>query len=169
MPPHRPTAPAHPTHTTPPRRAAGKLVELEYCAIEDRRLRGQLRNAGDLEVAVTALQVAALKRLGPGSTVLLLDRSGSGTARAVAKALAARGFGRVFVIKGGFNGWVASKLRVKSSGVAFSRVEVVPTLFGTGSTRPVTKAMPASARGNGRPVSVSGIAPRRALPSSTGQ
>ena len=82
-------------------------MELEYAAIEDRRVRNQLRNAGDLEVQVTALQVAALKRLSPGSKVLLMDRNGGGPARAVAKELAARGFGRVFVIKGGFNGWVS--------------------------------------------------------------
>ena len=50
---------------------------------------------------VTALQIAALKRLGKGNKILLLDRSG-GAAKAVARALAERGFGRVFVIKGGF-------------------------------------------------------------------
>lgn len=51
---------------------------------------------------VTALQIAALKRLSGSSTIFLLDRTGSGTAKAVAKALAGRGFGRVFLIKGGF-------------------------------------------------------------------
>ena len=51
---------------------------------------------------MTALQIAALKRLGKGNKVLLLDRNGGGAAKAVARALADRGFGRVFVIKGGF-------------------------------------------------------------------
>ena len=46
--------------------------------------------------------IAALKRLSGSSTIFLLDRTGSGTAKAVAKALAGRGFGRVFLIKGGF-------------------------------------------------------------------
>ncbi|EFN57939.1 hypothetical protein CHLNCDRAFT_142036 [Chlorella variabilis] len=143
---------------------ASKLVELEYAAIEDRRVRNQLRNAGDLEVQVTALQVAALKRLSPGSKVLLMDRNGGGPARAVAKELAARGFGRVFVIKGGFNGWVSSKLRTKTANIAYSRVEVVPGTFaGTGSTKPGPRQLPAASR-NGRPVTVSG---RRALPSIT--
>lgn len=56
-------------------------------------------------VQVTALQIAALRRLGRGDRILLLDRSGGGPAKAVARALAERGFGRVFVIKGGFQGW----------------------------------------------------------------
>ena len=65
---------------------------------------------------MTALQIAALKRLGKGNKILVLDRSGGSTAKAVARALAERGFGRVFVIKGGFQvglggvvclGWVA--------------------------------------------------------------
>lgn len=51
---------------------------------------------------MTALQIAALKRLGKGNKILVLDRSGGSTAKAVARALAERGFGRVFVIKGGF-------------------------------------------------------------------
>ena len=54
---------------------------------------------------VTALQIAALKRLSRGNRLLLLDRNGGGAAKAVARALAERGFGRVYVIKGGFQGW----------------------------------------------------------------
>ena len=54
---------------------------------------------------VTALQIAALKRLRKGMSLFILDRSGGGSAKAVAKALAERGFGRVYVIKGGFAGW----------------------------------------------------------------
>jgi hypothetical protein len=48
---------------------------------------------------VTALQIAALKRIGRGSKVLLLDRFGN-TSKAVAKELSRRGFGRVFVVSG---------------------------------------------------------------------
>jgi rhodanese-related sulfurtransferase len=51
-------------------------------------------------VQVTALQIAALKRIGRGSKVLLLDRFG-GASKAVAKELSRRGFGRVFVVSGG--------------------------------------------------------------------
>lgn len=142
---------------------AGKLVELEYAAIEDRKVRSQLRSATDLEVKVTALQIAALKRLGRTNTVYILDRSGSGTAKAVAKALAARGFGRVYVITGGFNGWVASKLRTKTAAIAFSRVEILaPGTFGTGSTR--TSSNGSGKIGTGKAVTTSS---RRALPSTT--
>jgi hypothetical protein len=52
---------------------------------------------------VTALQIAALKRLGKGSKVLLLDRYGNAS-KTVARELARRGFGRVYVVAGaGFN------------------------------------------------------------------
>jgi rhodanese-related sulfurtransferase len=58
-------------------------------------------------VQVTALQIAALKRIGRGSKVLLLDRFG-GASKAVAKELSRRGFGRVFVVSGG---WAESVLQ----------------------------------------------------------
>jgi hypothetical protein len=64
---------------------------------------------------VTALQIANLKRLSKSSTLLLMDKA-DGQAKAVAKALAARGFGKVFIVQGGFEGrggWVQSKLQVK--------------------------------------------------------
>ena len=40
------------------------------------------------------MQIAALKRIGKGSTVLLLDKNG-GTAKAIARELAGRGFRKV--------------------------------------------------------------------------
>lgn len=48
---------------------------------------------------VTALQIAALKRIGRGSRVVLLDRYGN-VSKQVAKELSRRGFGRVFVVQG---------------------------------------------------------------------
>ena len=59
---------------------------------------------------VTALQIAALKRLRKGMSLFILDRTGGGSAKAVAKALAERGFGRVYVIKGGFQGWQVGRV-----------------------------------------------------------
>jgi rhodanese-related sulfurtransferase len=52
---------------------------------------------------VTVEEVASLKRVGKGSTLLLLDGRG-GQAKAVAKALARKGFRRAFVVSGGFKG-----------------------------------------------------------------
>ena len=43
--------------------AGGRLLEVEFAAIDDRRLRGMLRDAPAIESKVTALQVAALRRL----------------------------------------------------------------------------------------------------------
>lgn len=94
---------------------------------------------------MTALQIAALKRVNRGSRIVLLDRYGP-TARAVAKELARRGFGKVFVVAGGFDGrsgWVQSKLLVKPTASAFSGS---PNLLRTLSTRSVNtgrKALPA--------------------------
>jgi hypothetical protein len=40
-----------------PSGAGGKLLEVEFCATEDKRLRNQLRDANSIEAQVTALQV----------------------------------------------------------------------------------------------------------------
>jgi|TARA_B100001142_G_C14168462_1_gene591250 rhodanese-related sulfurtransferase len=44
--------------------------------------------------------------------VYLLDANG-GDAPKVAKALTAQGFGKVYVIQGGFNGWASAGLGVQ--------------------------------------------------------
>ncbi len=65
-------------------------------------------------VQITAMQIAALKRLNKGTTLYILDRNGSG-AKAVAKELAKRGFGKAFVVAGGFQAWTSAKLATKLS------------------------------------------------------
>lgn len=62
---------------------------------------------------MTALEIQALKRVNKGTKILLLDKSGSGSAKNVAKELANLGFGNAYVISGGFQGWTSSKLQVK--------------------------------------------------------
>jgi rhodanese-related sulfurtransferase len=108
-----------------------------------------------LALQVTALQIAALKRIGRGSKVLLLDRFGN-TSKAVAKELARRGFGRVFVVAGGFDGrggWVQSKLLVKPTASMYSGAAASPLPAGlarTLSTRTTEKggrkALPAPSK-----------------------
>lgn len=130
----------------------GKLLEVEYAFTEDRKLRGQLRDPSAIEAQVTALQIAALKRIGRGSKVLLLDRFGN-TSKAVAKELSRRGFGRVFVVSGGFDGragWVQSKLLVKPTATQFVSSSPIANLSRTLSTRTETtrgrKALPAPSK-----------------------
>jgi 3-mercaptopyruvate sulfurtransferase SseA len=64
-------------------------------------------------VQVTALEISALKRVSKGSQVLLLDRNGGGTAKAVARELGKLGFRKVYILEGGFSGWTSSKLQVR--------------------------------------------------------
>ncbi len=94
---------------------------------------------------VTALQIAALKRIGRGSKVFLLDRNGS-TSKTIAKELTRLGYGRVYVVDGGFDGrggWVASKLLVKP--VAGGGYSPLGNIARTISTRTVSsrRALPA--------------------------
>ncbi|KAK9846572.1 hypothetical protein WJX81_006817 [Elliptochloris bilobata] len=110
---------------------SGRLVELEYAVIEDRKVRSLLRNVSAIEQQVTVLQIAALKKVSKGTRMLLLDRNGSG-AKAIARELSRRGFKKVFVVQGGFSGWTAAKLQTKLSS-SVSSVEVLSpsSLFGT--------------------------------------
>ena len=63
---------------------------------------------------MTVLQISALKRVKKGTRVLLLDKNGS-VAKDIAKGLNAKGYKKVFVISGGFNGWTSSKLQTRGS------------------------------------------------------
>lgn len=63
---------------------------------------------------MTIIQIAALKKVKKGTRVLLLDKNG-GVAKDVAKGLNARGYKKVYVIDGGFNGWTSSKLQTRGS------------------------------------------------------
>ena len=83
---------------------------------------------------MTVLQIAALKKVNKGTTVLLMDKNGGG-AKAVAKELSGRGFRRIFVINGGFQGWTGSKLQTRLSS-SVSAIEVLSpgNFFGTQRT-----------------------------------
>ena len=88
-----------------PRRAANKLV-----SVPREKLQGNFKNMGDVEATLTATKVASLKGVKRGTKVLVLDNNGRGDATKVAKALGAQGFGKVFVVEGGYNGWVNAGL-----------------------------------------------------------
>ncbi|KAI8465256.1 MAG: hypothetical protein J3K34DRAFT_454792 [Monoraphidium minutum] len=122
---------------------ASKLVELELYSVADRKLRGGLRDPTYIEAQVTALQVAALKRVSKGMRVILLDRNGS-SSKAVARELAKRGFGRVFVVDGGFDGWVRSKLLVKP--VAGAGLAPLPAIARTVSSRGLSRTVSSTTR-----------------------
>jgi rhodanese-related sulfurtransferase len=106
-----------------------RLLEVEYAQIEDRKIRSQLRDASGIERQVTALQIASLKKVGKGTTVMLLDKNGS-TSRAIAKELNRRGFRKVFVVQNGFSGWTSSKLQTKYSSTV-ATPEILAPVVGT--------------------------------------
>ena len=144
---------------------AGKLIELEYASIEDRKIRGLLRDVSTLELKITALQIAALKRLSKSSPIYLMDRNG-GMAKAVARELAGRGFKNVYVISNGFSGWARDRLGVKPSSTV-SRVEVL--LPGMRGGTAMGRQLPADTGARTVRQSLPPQPARRALPSSTGR
>ncbi|GAB4818558.1 hypothetical protein N2152v2_005604 [Parachlorella kessleri] len=90
----------------------GKLVELEYVAVGDDRLTSRLRNALDVEAELTAVEIAALKKVNKGTTMYLMGSNGS-MCKSVAKELGRRGFGKVYIVSGGYQAWSNAKLRTK--------------------------------------------------------
>eukprot|EP00210_Caulerpa_lentillifera_P001133 g1092.t1 len=106
-----------------PKNVSSRLVELEFAFTEKRKLRAQLRNPENVESRITALQIAALRRVAKSTFVYLLDRNGS-LSKKVAKCLKTLGYSRCFVISGGYAGWLQAKLQTKPSTSVF-RAEVV--------------------------------------------
>jgi Rhodanese-like domain len=72
-----------------------------------------IHNKKRSRLQVTAIEISALKRVSKGAQVLLLDRNGGGTAKAVARELGKLGFRKVYILEGGFSGWTSSKLQVR--------------------------------------------------------
>ncbi len=92
-----------------------QILEVEFASLEDKKLRSQLKNPADIEAQTTALQIASLRRIGSNTKVILLDRYGP-QAEAVARELSKKGYSRVYVVSGGFDGragWIQSKLQIK--------------------------------------------------------
>ena len=102
-----------------------RLIEVELASVGDRKLRGALRDASAAERQLTALQIVSLRRVSKGTPLLLLDSRGGGDAKAVARELRSRGFGKAYVVSGGFSAWQSAKLKTKPAATV-SRVEVLP-------------------------------------------
>ena len=90
-----------------------KVPRGKVLSIPREKLSGNFKNMGDVEANLTALKVASLKGVKRGTKVLILDNNGGSDATKVAKALAAQGFGKAFVVQGGFNGWANAGLAIE--------------------------------------------------------
>ena len=137
----------------PDMRDKSKYIQMEAAVVDDGRVRRELKNVGSLEVTMTALQIAALKKISRKTELYIMDRNGT-LSGAVARQVAARGIGNVHIVKGGFSGWQRERLPVRMA-ESIGRVEVVApsaVLFGStkkaiaeGST--TKKALPAPKKG----------------------
>mmetsp|Transcript_7847 Transcript_7847/g.19568 ORF Transcript_7847/g.19568 Transcript_7847/m.19568 type:complete len:381 (-) Transcript_7847:883-2025(-) len=119
-----------------PSSASSRVVEVEFAVTEDKKLRSQLRDPSGIEAQVTALQIASLKKISKGSKLVIMDRFGP-AARTVAKELNRKGYSKVYVLAGGFDGrqgWVQSKLQIKpaASLTAVSAPSIAKTVFTRG-------------------------------------
>lgn len=118
----------------PDMREKSKYVQLEAAVVEDGSVRRELKNVGSLEVTMTAMQVAALKKVSKKTELYIMDKNGS-VSSAVARQIAAKGFGNVNVVKGGFSAWARERLPVRMAETV-GRVEVVaPSAVLFGSTK----------------------------------
>ena len=92
-----------------PRRASNKVI-----SVPREKLSGNFKNMGDVEWTLTATKIASLKGVKKSTKVLIVDSNGKGDAPRVAKALGGQGFGRVYVVEGGFNGWANAGLGISA-------------------------------------------------------
>lgn len=135
-----------------------QYIEIEFASIEDGRLRKVLKDVSALESTITALQIAAIKKLSKKSVLYIMDK-GDNRSKAVAKRLAAKGFKNVFVMKGGFSAWQRERLPTQLA-ASVSKVEVVsPGAVLFGSTKRSTS--------DGSSRAIAPPTQRRGLPSST--
>ena len=96
-----------------PKVRGGRVLLVPPVTVDDGALRGRLADVAALEIRSTAVVVAALKKIGKSSKVILMGPS----AKSVAGALTAMGFGQVYVMDGEFDkkrGWVESGLATEA-------------------------------------------------------
>ncbi|KAH7437551.1 hypothetical protein KP509_05G078000 [Ceratopteris richardii] len=106
-----------------PRNAKNKYLSIPLEELPG-KIRGQVRNPRNLEAEIAALKISFLKRIGKGSSIVLLDSSGD-IAKNVAKSLSALGFKNAWIVDGGFDGgkgWVQSRLGTESFNTSFAEI-----------------------------------------------
>ncbi|KAG0614768.1 hypothetical protein M758_6G202300 [Ceratodon purpureus] len=118
-----------------PRNAKNKFLPIPVEEVSG-KLRGQLRNIRKVEAEITALKIAALKRINKGSRLIIIDSNGD-VAKVIARSLSGLGFSNTWVITDGFNGgrgWVQSKLGTESSNSSFSEILSPSRIIPAGTT-----------------------------------
>lgn len=88
------------------------------------KLKSQLRNSRKVEAEVAAIKISALKRIGKGSKLIIIDSQGD-IGKVVAKALNVLGYKNAWVVADGFDGskgWVQSRLGTDNYGSNFAEV-----------------------------------------------
>lgn len=131
-----------------PKKQAKQVVVCERTTLSG----GQFQNISDTETQVTAVKLASLKSIKKGKTVILLDQQGKQATR-IAKELSSKGYGKVFIVKGGFLSWMDAQIKTKASFTARADALFV--------SRPQTVSSPLPRRQAAVDVTIDNPTPRR--------
>ncbi|XP_024395376.1 calcium sensing receptor, chloroplastic [Physcomitrium patens] len=118
-----------------PRNAKNKFLPVPVEELPG-KVRGQLRNARNVEAEIAALKISSLKRLNKGSRLIIIDSNGD-ISKTIARCLSGLGFSNTWVITDGFDGgrgWVQSRLGTESSGSSFSEILSPSRIIPAGTT-----------------------------------
>lgn len=107
--------------------ARGKLLHWPVQKIS-RKERGQVSDPDGIEAETTGLQIANLKRLKKGNTVVIMDEGNSRVAGIIARRLAKEGYGNTYILKGGFGEWKRASLKTREVTKVFVEAVAAPQL-----------------------------------------
>jgi len=113
-----------------PQSARGCFVHWPVQRIS-RKERGQVSDPDGIEAETTGLQIANLKKLSKGKAVVIMDDGNSRSAKIIARRLAREGYGKAYVLGGGFGEWKRASLRTREVTKVFVETVAAPKLAGT--------------------------------------
>ncbi|BBN14979.1 hypothetical protein MPTK1_6g15980 [Marchantia polymorpha subsp. ruderalis] len=93
-----------------------RSARFKFAAVEvvkaDKTIRGQLKNAGDIDSLLTAAVIRNLKNVDGGTKIIVLDEDGT-QSKQIARGLRKTGSKRAYRVDGGFKAWASQGLRSK--------------------------------------------------------
>ncbi|KAG6544283.1 hypothetical protein Mapa_014286 [Marchantia paleacea] len=93
-----------------------RSARFKFAAVEvlkaDKTIRGQLKNAGEIDSLLTAAVIRNLKNVDGGTKIIVLDEDGT-QSKQIARGLRKTGSKRAYRIDGGYKAWATQGLRSK--------------------------------------------------------